>query len=667
MALSSKLGSIANNVRTSATNKISTATNKISTAKNKLSTGSTGAYKRVSDKVTSASSSLGSMFKLNNSTTSNKTKYATVSTKDNKIGVSKSTSLGSNSNTSKLSSLDIVNSLANKSKSIGKTTNTYTATKQGSSSTGTVLTSLFKPLTGSTKSQDNVRKTITSLKDNISSRTTGSSIISGLLNKNKQTGQVSGSSSGESKNLATDLLKDTVKSIVPSTLSQVAPSNVFGRLKEKITGAKEGVSEGDGTTRVNPLGLIGLSTTLGSTSQRIQDSFNNWKSRLSSLPMLGGAAENAEQATSQMGGLFGRFQQMSQIFSNKLFGRAEDVAEVDNASVAGVADNLAAQVDTPVTETVQQPAPAPEKYVQPDTSSKVQSISLGEIYAGTNHAKNSVFVDSDGHLKDCNTLVDYGQVTNRSTNSYQVINENGERETITTPHPVQSDDSAAREIYYDNIKRNQNREKAKQTTTTKKTNPTPSSPQYKHREGVSNPYGKSTETTSGSSGTAGTQSTTSYSPPQREKNITGTGKPITSKNTTQTQTNTPKPSDTSKNPRATTQRETKPSNNPRAKENRVSNASTTQNTTQKATQKATGNSGGSGTTTKPKTTSQTTTPVPQKTTTSSSKEPVVNNTGRYTYITFPDGKTVKYDNYEMMRQYADQQVKQQKANNPLGI
>ena len=657
MTLSSNLKNIANNVKTTATNKISTAKNKITTSSNG------GAYKRISDKVTSASSSLGSMFKSNNSTTSNKTKYATVSTKDNKIGINKSSSFGSNNNTSRLSSLNIVNNLANKSKSTGKTTNIYTATKQGSSSTGTVLTSLFKPLTGSTKSQDNVRKTITSLKDNISSRTTGSSIISGLLNKNKQTGQVSGSSSGESKNLATDLVKDTVKSIVPATLSQVSPSNVFGRLKEKITGAKDGVSEGDGTTRVNPLGLIGLSTTLGSTSQRIQDSFNNWKSRLSSLPMLGGAAENAEQATSQMGGLFGRFQQMSQNFSNKLFGRAEDVAEVDNASVAGVADNLAAPVDAVVEEApateevVQQPAPAPEKYVQPDTSSKVQSISLGEIYAGTNHAKNSVFVDSDGHLKDCNTLVDYGQVTNRSTNSYQVINENGERETITTPHPVQSDDSAAREIYYDNIKRNQNKENAKQTTTTKKTNPTPSSPQYKHREGVSNPYGTSTETTSGSSGTAGTQSTTSYSPPQREKNITGTGKPITSKNTTQTQTNTPKPSDTSKNPRATTQRETKPSNNPRAKENRVSNASTTKNTTQKATQKATGNSGGSGTATKQKTTQATT----------SSTQPVVNNTGRYTYITYPDGKTVKYDNYEMMRQYADQQVKQQKANNPLGI
>ena len=302
MALSSSLKNIAKSVG--------------STTKS-LANSSTGAYKSFkSNSGSGGSSILGSLLsssgsKTNTSRTTGSSGSSLLGSLLNSTGgrAYKTgpvyTNTGSRSSSSGILS-SLVSGLSSKA---SEGINKYTSTKDGSKSSGTILSSLFSSF-GNTKSKTNVSNAITNLLNNTKARTGGSSIISSIFNRN--TGTTSGSSG--------------------TGVSKISNLNVFGGLKNLISGAKSNITGGDGTTKVNPIGLLGLSTTLGSTSQRIQESFNNWKSKLSLLPMSGTATKSSTSAANQMTGLFGRFAEFSNNLSNKLTGRSNEISLLDKAS-----------------------------------------------------------------------------------------------------------------------------------------------------------------------------------------------------------------------------------------------------------------------------------------------------------------------------------------------
>ena len=273
MALSSSLKNIAKSVG--------------STTKS-LANSSTGAYRSVKSNTgrSSGSSLLGSLLSSSGSRTN--------------------TSRTSGSSSSGILS-SLVSGISSRSASTG--TNKYITTRSSSQSGGTILSSLFSSF-GNTKSKTNVSNAISSLLSSTKARTGGSSFISSIFNRN--TGTTSGLSG--------------------TGVSKISNLNVFSGLKNLISGAKSNITDGDGVTRVNPIGLLGLSTTLGSASQRIQESFNNWKSKLSLLPMSGTATNSASSAANQMTGLFGRFAEFSNNLSNKLTGRSNEISLLDKAS-----------------------------------------------------------------------------------------------------------------------------------------------------------------------------------------------------------------------------------------------------------------------------------------------------------------------------------------------
>ena len=231
---------------------------------------------------------------------------------------------GSGSSTGS-SSGGILSSLTKKYASGGSSSGLTSLFKSSSSTSSssrtsgsTILSSLFS-LGGNNKSKSNVTNAINSLKNNISNRTSSGGILSGLLNR--------------SNNSST------------SGTERISNLNVFGGLKNLISGAKSNINTGDGKTKINTMGILGLSTALTSSANRIQSSFDNWKSKLGLLSstgiMQGSSAASSEKAASSMTSLFGKFSEYSQNMSNKLFGVASSSESADKgAGVAGAVADL---------------------------------------------------------------------------------------------------------------------------------------------------------------------------------------------------------------------------------------------------------------------------------------------------------------------------------------
>lgn len=231
---------------------------------------------------------------------------------------------GSGSSTGS-SSRGILSSLTKKYASGGSSsglTSLFKSSGSTSSSSGTsgstILSSLFS-LGGNSKSKSNVTNAINTLKNNISNRTSSGGILSGLLNRSTNS-----STTGTEK---------------------ISNLNVFGGLKNLISGAKSNINTGDGKTKINTMGILGLSTALTSSANRIQSSFDNWKSKLGLLSstgiMQGSSAASSEKAASSMTSLFGKFSEYSQNMSNKLFGVASKSESADKgAGVAGTVVDL---------------------------------------------------------------------------------------------------------------------------------------------------------------------------------------------------------------------------------------------------------------------------------------------------------------------------------------
>ena len=624
----SKLGSVARNVGQSASKYVSQKTS--------------GAFNRVKQ---SSSPSI-----LKSGTVS---KYLSRNKSDSRISTQKS-SFGD-------SSSRVVNKLADRISSRGGLSggNSWNSVTSGSSSSessnkkSSSVFTLFSPSKG-----NRVSDLLSNLKNNTAIKSNGRTAISNILGKKQE------STSGESKNLATDLLKDTIRSI-PATIT---PSNVFGRLKQRITGAQENVSEGDGVTRANPLGLIGLSTTLGSASQRIQDSFANWKSKLGLLPMSGNATESANNATNQMTSLFSRFSDFSNNLSNKLFGRAQDVeyydeagmaSAVQNGEVAGAVDNLNVTGNN-TAPAVKKDVPANAPFVQEDRDY------YNKLLGKTNEADISyepqvgyqMFRMKDGGVENYKSTIT-GVDKEKGTFTVKEVVGKGKDDKLIYENKTYNindytwDGKNGDKSHY--VYRNPEPSKTIKLTpdpTPKKTN-TEKPTQSSHRgEGLYNPNFDKTSSNSGSAGSS-TSNTGGYSPRQREKNVTGPAKPIATKNNAATQSS----SSQAQNPRARTAAPTpKASTNPRSKANK-----TPVNTANQAPKGA----AGSTTTTTNKNTPKkdpmvTTGPVKQTPT-----QPKIINKGANSYFVDPYGRVTKIDQNKVMLEGAKRTVAAQEAANPL--
>ena len=631
----SKLGSVAKNVGQSVS--------KIASQK------ATGALNRV--KQTGSSSILKS---------GTVSKYLSKNKSDSRISTTKASL---RDNTSK-----VVNKVANRISSKGGLSggNSWNSVTSGSSSSQTNTKKSSSVFTLFSPSKSNrVSDLLSNIRNNTAIKSNGRTAISNILGRKQQ------STSGESKNLATDLLKDTIRS-VPAT---IAPSNVFGRLKQRITGAQENVSEGDGVTRANPLGLIGLSTTLGSASQRIQDSFANWKSRLGLLPMSGNATESANNATNQMTSLFSRFSEFSNNLSNKLFGRAQDVeyydeagmaSEVQNSEVAGAVDDLnvtgnntapAVKKEAPV---VKKDVPADAPFVQEDRDY------YNKLLGKTNEADISyepqvgyqMFRMKDGGVENYKSTIT-GVDKEKGTFTVKEVVGKGKDDKLIYENKTYNindytwDGKNGDKSHY--VYRNPDPSRTIKLTsdpTPQKTN-TEKPTQSSHRgEGLYNPNFDKPSSNSGSAGSS-TSNTGGYSPRQREKNVTGPAKPIATKNNAATQSS----SSQAQNPRARTAAPTpKASTNPRAKANKTPVNS--------ANQAPKGAAGSTTTTTNKNTPKKdpmvTTGPVKQTPT-----QPKIINKGANSYFVDPYGRVTKIDQNKVMLEGAKRTVAAQEAANPL--
>ena len=194
--------------------------------------------------------------------------------------------------------------------------NRITTSTTGGTSILSSLTSAFNP---NSTSKYNVSNAISTLKNNIQSRTGGTGVLSNLFSNAK--GLINKDGTGVSK---------------------IANLNVFGGLNNLISNVKGKITGTDGTSRIDTMGVLGLSTTLGGISQRVQDSFNNWKSKLGSLigadSMSGIIESSSETASGKMTGLFSQFREYAQNMSNRLFGISEEAAGVDDGYYAPEAE-----------------------------------------------------------------------------------------------------------------------------------------------------------------------------------------------------------------------------------------------------------------------------------------------------------------------------------------
>ena len=310
-----------------------------STASNvKSSTSSSG----TTSKITSGLSNLGSTIKRNLGTTSSSS-GSLLSNLTNKVTNNTLTKIGKTSPavdklsisylTNKTNNGSIINSITS---AIKGSTNTGTSTlsnlisKYSSNSTGTgllsnlknrittsttggtsILSSLTSAFNPNSTSKYNVSNAISTLKNNIQSRTGGTGVLSNLFSNAK--GLINKDGTGVSK---------------------ITNLNVFGGLKNLITNVKSNITGGDGTSRIDTMGVLGLSTKLGGAAERIQNSFDTWKGKINSLLSEGGMSGiisgSVGEAESKMNELFGNFHGYAKEMASRLLGISEDTLGVDS-------------------------------------------------------------------------------------------------------------------------------------------------------------------------------------------------------------------------------------------------------------------------------------------------------------------------------------------------
>ena len=315
-SLSSGLSNIGSSLRSSGlsgTSTISKVASNVSDRINKLcgtsaiSTNLGSTYSNLTNKVSSGGllSSISSAFKSSSSGSNN---GGLISGLINKYG-SKGSLGGTNT---RIGSLQ------------GISGGTMSSILKGSNGTP-ILSSLKSIFDTNSSSRGVVSSAIEKLRNNISTRTSGTGVLSNLLSNSR--GLLNKDGSG---------------------LARISNLNVFGGLKNLISNVKGNITGGDATSRMDTMGVLGLSTILSGTSSRIRDSFESWKTKLSNLTgsgLMSGVIESSSGvASGEMTGLFGRFRDYAQNMSNRLFGISEEAAGVDNGyaepSVLGAYDDL---------------------------------------------------------------------------------------------------------------------------------------------------------------------------------------------------------------------------------------------------------------------------------------------------------------------------------------
>ena len=212
--------------------------------------------------------------------------------------------------------------------------------KNSGSSTSSLSNLLKKYSSNGTSSLTNSFKT---LKNTISSNT--SSAKNGLLTSitsafsNKSRINVSDAIKSLKKNSNTGSALSSLFSKASNLKNSIKPLNVFSGLTEKIGSVKTNLQNGlSGITKIDTMGVLGLSTTLGGAAERIQTSFQNWKGKLANLvnggSMSGIIGGSIGEAKSKMESLFGNFHGYASQMASKLFGISEDSGLMDGTMMS---------------------------------------------------------------------------------------------------------------------------------------------------------------------------------------------------------------------------------------------------------------------------------------------------------------------------------------------
>ena len=356
----STLKTTASKARTTATKAASTLRTTASKART-TATKTASTLKTVAAKTKTTTSRAATALK---STTTTARKAATNLTKTIRSTASKTSNLGKtvkstiNSGTSTIKSLatKITGTSKTKASNLSNTFRTLTnsvksnnvlssinsavkARKNGSISS---LTNLVTKYAG--QKTNDLTNSFKTIKDNITSKTT--SIKNGLLttinrtynnrskiNVSEAINALRKTTKINTKNALSNLFKKT-GSLRTSLVSSIKPLSVFSGLNNRISDVKNNIKNGlNNITNVDTMGVLGLSTTLGGAAQRIHNSFETWKGRITNL-VAGGSMSgiidgNIGEAKTRMEELFGNFQAYAKQMAHKLFGISEEAERVD--------------------------------------------------------------------------------------------------------------------------------------------------------------------------------------------------------------------------------------------------------------------------------------------------------------------------------------------------
>ena len=345
----SKLKSTASNIKSTA----SSATSKLKSTASNLKSTATSASSKLKN-ATSKVTSLGTTVKNTASSTLNNLKSKTGS-----LGTTVKNSVSNGTSTLKNLANKITSNASNKTSSLtnafktltNKATNNNVLSSISSaikeSKTGGIgaLTNLVNKYAG--KGTTSLSNTFSTIKNNITSKTT--SIKNGLLtslnsvfsnnskiNISNAINNLKNSLSGKSTSSALSGLFNQAKNL-KTNIGSISPLNVFSGLTDKITSAKTNLQNAlSNVTSMDTMGVLGLSTTLSGASERIQNSFETWKGKISSLvnggSMTGIITESINQAESKMNELFDNFHGYAKEVANRLFGISETTVELDAAA-----------------------------------------------------------------------------------------------------------------------------------------------------------------------------------------------------------------------------------------------------------------------------------------------------------------------------------------------
>ena len=368
----SKVKSTASNLKTAASSAINRVKTATSTAKSTASKAAT-TLKSATSKVTN----LGTTVKNTSSST-----LSNLKSKTSNLGTTVKNTVTNGTSTLKNLANKITSSASTKTSSLTNAFKTLTTKASGNNVLSSISSAIKESKTGGIGSLTNlvnkyagkgttsISNTFSTIKNNITSKTT--SIKNGLLtslnsvfsnnsriNISNAINTLRNSLSGKSTSSALSGLFNQAKNL-KSNIGSISPLNVFSGLTSKITSAKANLQNTLSTvTSIDTMGVLGLSTTLGGISQRVQDSFNNWKSKLGSLigadSMSGIIESSSETASGKMTGLFSQFREYAQNMSNRLFGISEEAAGVDDGYYAPEAEegsNVLGARDAGVTEDI---------------------------------------------------------------------------------------------------------------------------------------------------------------------------------------------------------------------------------------------------------------------------------------------------------------------------